>query len=169
MFRAIARSWILIGLFTPLNLYGENAPHIYTAHPFPKKLSAWNIFTTQDGQNFSLNSHMVPYTIQNSLFTDYAKKFRALYIPPSKQIAIEEGKLIYPVGSLLIKVFGYESDEIQRTPDTPRSENPAQFIGELSSLDSWDLVEIRLMVKGERGWRGIPYLWQPDYKDADQF
>ncbi len=89
-----------------------------------------------------------PYHLNTPLFSDYAEKFRFVYVPPGKAARMAGGGLIdWPVGSVLIKSFGYPAD--LRRPD-----------------DGIRILETRLLIHRASGWVALPYVWNPDGREA---
>lgn len=81
------------------------------------------------------------YDLVNSLFTDYAAKHRFVYIPKGKSAKYDAiGAMDFPVGTVLVKTFGYAPD--MRTPD----------------VDAYK-VETRLLIRKQDGWTAAPYVW----------
>ncbi len=116
----------------------------------PEQLSAFRFFRYQDGR-FEYNSGVVPYALNTPLFSDYALKARAFWIPPGTQIRYESlATFDFPVGSALIKSFIVAPDlrQPERSPT---------------------LVETRVLIRHADGWRAYPYLWREDQTDADYF
>ena len=67
----------------------------------PAKLSAWNAVLS-NGSALSHNVAVVPYDLSSALFTDYALKMRAIYVPAGKQITYTTtGTLDFPVGTAI--------------------------------------------------------------------
>jgi len=121
----------------------------------PKTLSGWGIFVKSEKGSFKLSGMQIPYELNTPLFSDYAKKYRTLFIPQGKKIKLNEGKLIYPQGTFFSKTFFYE----------PHS------LGKRQGLDGpWGknkfLIETRVLFKTKRGWKGYPYLWDLKNKVA---
>ena len=56
----------------------------FARYPYLKKLSEWKIFV-QNGEKIELGSRVVPYDLVNPLFSDYALKFRTLWVPEGKK------------------------------------------------------------------------------------
>ena len=80
---------------------------------------------------------VVPYVISAPLFTDYAEKRRFIYTP--EPVAYRTGgPLEFPVGSALIKTFHYGDN----------------------------LVETRVLLHQENGWKAYPYVWNEDQTEA---
>ena len=87
-------------------------PKIIEKPPFPSKLSMWNLFLKESDRLF-LNERVIPYELTSALFTDYAEKFRTIWIPKDKKISYQkDGTLNYPIGTLISKTFAYKKDEL---------------------------------------------------------
>lgn len=84
-----------------------------------------------------------PYTLGTPLFSDHAEKYRFIWMPPGSQAQYRpSGVLAFPVGTVLIKRFGYPAD--LRRP--------------------WDkvaLVETRLLIHRASGWAALSYVEEP--------
>lgn len=107
----------------------------------PPLLSAFGFF---DGSPDKPSAKLIAYTLNVPLFSDYAEKHRYIYLPPGREITSgEDGRFVFPVGTALIKSFGYEQDGKFRT------------------------VETRLLLHRADGWVALPYIWRADGKDAD--
>ena len=79
-------------------------PVVFPVAEAPAKLSAWNAVRS-DGSTMSLNAAVVPYDLSSALFTDYALKMRAVYVPAGKQITYTTtGTLDFPVGTAIYKL-----------------------------------------------------------------
>lgn len=84
---------------------------------------------------------VVPYHLNTPLFSDYALKFRFMHLPKGKKAkATGDGLLDFPVGTVLIKSFGYPAD--MRAPDKDLR-----------------ILETRLLIHRARGWVALPYVW----------
>lgn len=84
---------------------------------------------------------VVPYDLNTPLFSDYSVKRRAVYVPPGKT-ATYDGTAVFafPVGTIIIKSFGF--------PDDARKAQPVMH---------W--LETRLLVRVADGWKAYGYLW----------
>ena len=121
--------------------------HVDLTGPPAKLLSAYNLF--RDGARQIPNDRVMPYDITTPLFSDYAAKHRFVYVPEgTAAIYTGDGPFDFPVGSLLVKTFGYPLD----------MRNPA--LGER-------LIETRLFIHKPEGWVGLPYVWNADRTDAE--
>lgn len=122
---------------------GVNLPR--NGNPF-ERLSEYNLF--QDFATQTPNTGVVPYDIATPLFTDYASKYRFLYMPDGQAAQYDPDDMFeYPVGTILIKTFGYLNDI--------RDES----LGE-------DLIETRLLIRGRRGWNAWTYVYDQAADDA---
>ena len=109
----------------------------------PRSLSEFGFF--DDLAKFTANNALVPYTINAPLFTDYADKFRFIYVPEGAAPAEYQitGALDFPVGSALIKTFAYSD------PD-----------GGMRN------IETRVLLHREKGWAAYPYIWNDAQNEA---
>lgn len=110
----------------------------------PANLSELGLF--DDMAMMAPNAAVVPYTISAPLFTDYALKYRFVYVPASAGPAAyrAEDILELPVGSVLVKTFTYpdEAGGIHR-------------------------VETRLLIHQESGWKAWPYVSNDAQDEAE--
>lgn len=116
----------------------------------PEALSTFNFFRWEGGR-IRYNDRVVPYELNVPLFSDYAIKARALWVPEGEAIEYRaSGTLEFPVGSAIIKSFLF-ADDMRRPQETLR------------------MVETRVLMKYADGWRAYPYLWAEDQSDAEYF
>lgn len=121
--------------------------HVDEDAPFPKKLSEYNFF--KDGARQIPNDGVVPYDVNSPLFSDYTTKHRFLWLPQGASATYDEDDVFaFPVGTVLIKTFGYLKD----LRDPSRGE---------------DVLETRLLIHRRDGWVGLPYVWNEEKTDAD--
>jgi uncharacterized repeat protein (TIGR03806 family) len=135
--------WVLlVSANTPLPV----AQAVITGETLPRNLSDFRFFT--DGFDQTPNAGVVGYDLNTPLFTDYAAKQRFVYVPPGETARYtDDGVFEFPVGSALIKSFGYPADF--RNPD---------------SEVQW--LETRVLLRREDGWVALPYVWNEDGSDA---
>jgi uncharacterized repeat protein (TIGR03806 family) len=116
--------------------------------PPPTMLSAYRLFLWDPGTGFSFNDRVVPYELNTALFSDYALKQRALYVPPGATATfIDEDAFDLPIGAVAIKNFYFPAD----------LRSPKQNL---------QLIETRLMVRHADGLHALPYIWTADQRDA---
>src|SRR5690349_12241629 len=80
------------------------------AKPF-ERLSSYNLFSWEPAAGFRFNARVVPYDLTTPLFSDYALKQRALYVPEGEAARYEpEQAFELPVGAMLVKSFLFPED-----------------------------------------------------------
>ena len=113
----------------------------------PPRLSDFAFFT--DAAATRPNARVEPYALETPLFSDYAEKYRFLYVPAGKTAAYRPAGIFgLPVGSALIKSFGYPAD--LRAPE-----------------QGVRLIETRVLLHRPSGWIALPYVWNEDGTDAE--
>ncbi len=126
---------------------GTPPVNVDLSEPLPESLSAMHLFTVDDG-TFEYNDRVVPYTLNTPLFSDYALKERAIYVPDGLRASYtERGVFEFPVGTVIIKSFLFPAD--LREPSV-----------------NLDVIETRLLVHYPDGWDVFPYIWNEDGTDA---
>lgn len=111
-----------------------------------EKLSEWHLFA--DGAGLTPAERVWPYEVISPLFSDYTTKTRYLYVPPGEQIQYKDTDVWqFPVGTILVKVFGH----------APKVSEPDVDV---------TLRETRLLCLGEDGWVPHTYVWDEEQKDA---
>lgn len=81
----------------------------------------------------------IKYGLSNQLFTDYAIKDRFVYVPAGKEITyMPKYALDFPVGSIISKSFSLQ-----------------EYGGSEPTL-----VETRLLIRREKGWVPLNYIWK---------
>ena len=103
---------------------------------YPKKLSDYGFFD----KNMKPSSQLIAYDLNSPLFSDYAEKYRYIYIPNGmKAVANGNGLIQFPIGSAIIKSFGFKGQ---------------------------GLIETRVLLRRESGWFALPYVWNEEQDDA---
>ena len=111
---------------------------------FFSKLSDYRFF--KDLTNQIPTDEVLPYKLQSELFSDYTYKQRFVYVPPAMKVGHEKNKVfMFPVGSVLIKTFSYQNTMSELTPQ---------------------LLETRLLIHSEGGWKAVSYIWNEDQSEA---
>jgi len=120
------------------------ADEVISGTTMPRNLSDYKFF--QDAGGTKPNKGVTLYRLNSPLFTDYADKFRYIYVPAGKMVSVNpdnpDGMLQFPVGSAIIKSFGYEMD------GKPR------------------LLETRVLLHRADGWLALPYVWNEEQTEA---
>ena len=106
-------------------------------------LSQYRLFQQPDKPTRSPNAPGFNYELSSQLFTNYAHKYRFIFLPEGSQIDYHPSDTFdLPIGTVLVKTFALPSD--------------TQLTGEANET----LVETRLLIHRENGWTALPYLWQ---------
>ena len=71
---------LLLTLMLALVGCSQRAVQPRIEEPYPKRLSEWHLFTAS-APHLRPNSGVVPYDLNTPLFSDYADKYRFLWIP----------------------------------------------------------------------------------------
>ncbi|XOV93615.1 MAG: SO2930 family diheme c-type cytochrome [Bacteroidota bacterium] len=104
-------------------------------------------FFTGDQKELNPAENVFPYELNSPLFSDYALKKRFIYLPAGSKVNYNDTEVMdFPVGSVLIKNFYYSDDQL---------ENQAGRI-----------IETRLLIHEEEGWKALPYIWNEEQTDA---
>ncbi len=145
----MVRTVLGIGLFL-LALSDARADKVNDAAlmaPKPARLlSAYGLFIEPAKQ--TPNVGVLPYDLITPLFTDYATKYRFVYIPVGQSAAYRGQEVFeFPVGTALVKTFAYPADLRQ----------PAEQVR---------LIETRLLIRHDAGWKAWAYVWNEDMSDA---
>jgi uncharacterized repeat protein (TIGR03806 family) len=123
------------------------ASAIQREKPPAEKLSDYGLFTGKLADLVPADD-LVPYTLNTPLFTDYAEKLRFLRIPPGTVIPYNDSSVFdFPAGTVLVKNFFYPKDF--RDPSRGR-----------------EIIETRLLVRDEKGWKALPYVWNKEQTEA---
>jgi len=126
---------------------GSSAPWVPIEGRPPDALSDLNLVAHHDGA-LSYPDRVVPYALNTPLFSDYAEKERAVFLPDGAKMAWAGDRVFdLPVGAAVLKTFFVPRD--LRDPALGR-----------------DIVETRLMIHTPRGWQNWPYVWDDDGVDA---
>jgi uncharacterized repeat protein (TIGR03806 family) len=144
---------------------GGPAPPV-TLHPadaVPDRLSEWQVLRV-DGERLLLNDGVIPYDLNTPLFSDYALKLRTLWMPDGQAASYRENReLDFPVGTILTKTFHYRRAD--RGFDRVDAEATLAEDGSLN-LGKHRVVETRLLVRYDDGWKALPYVWNVEQTDA---
>lgn len=106
----------------------------------PQKLSAFGLFHFNDPKQPLAR---IGYTLRAPLFSDYADKHRFVSIPAGRKARVlADGVIDFPVGTVLVKSFGW------------------------GAVNEGRPVETRLLIRRAAGWTALPYIWDADGKDA---
>ena len=108
---------------------------------FPATLSAYGFFA--DLKTRTPAARVTPYALNTPLFSDYSIKQRYVYVPAGRPAAYNATAVLdLPVGSALIKTFGYGAGA------------------------AFKPIETRVLLHRAGGWVALPYVWNADLSDA---
>lgn len=125
-------------------------PVVVDPDAWPPELLSEMRLVRWTGTELEYNEGVLPYALNTPLFSDFAGKSRAIWMPPGAQAAWTEGaSLEFPVGTVILKSFILPTDMT----------DPSGAV---------QLVETRLLIRGTEGWEGWPYLWRTDGSEADR-
>lgn len=144
-------------------------PTIHAQSQPPERLSEWGVVRASK-QRLLLSEGVVPYSLNTPLFSDYALKLRTLWMPTDSAAKFrEQGVLDFPVGTIISKTFHYQkaADWPERKITvTPTGLEPVPSAEAGLDLDTYVLLETRLLIRYETGWRALPYVWNAEQSDA---
>lgn len=121
-----------------VNLNLENVPY--------QSLSEYNFFQG-DIKNLEPNFGVLPYTLNSTLFSDYTKKKRFIWMQNNSTATYisDDTPLEFPIGTVLIKNFYYDN---------------------VVPNDETRIIETRLMIKKTEGWIFANYVWNTEQNEA---
>lgn len=91
---------------------------------------------------------ILPYDLNTPLFSDYAYKARFVKVPQGqKAVYNPSNEFQFPVGTVLIKNFFYPND----FRDISKGRK---------------IIETRLLIHEEAGWKALPYIWNDEQTEA---
>jgi uncharacterized repeat protein (TIGR03806 family) len=148
-------------------------PHFF-ADGRPEKLSDWQMVYA-DGGHLALNTGVVAYELNTPLFSDYAHKLRTVWMPAGRAAKYDsDATFDFPLGTVITKTFYYplpkgaarNATSVARTYD-----QSADFVDHVSgtsglNLSQVHLIETRVLVRRERGWDALPYVWNAAQTEA---
>lgn len=92
--------------------------------------------------------NVFPYEVNAPLFSDYAEKARFIYLPEGAGMTYRDSAAFdFPDGAAIIKNFYYPND----------AANPGK---------GRRILETRLLLKEEKGWKALEYIWNTEQTDA---
>src|SRR5262249_16228848 len=87
--------------------------------------------------------------IRSPLFSDYATKYRFVWMPPGTSAQYRDHDVFeFPVGTILVKTFAYLND----LNDAAKGRR---------------LIETRLLIHPKDGWIALPYVWNDEQTEAE--
>lgn len=114
--------------------------------PPARSISEYNLF--KDSARQIPNEGVLPYDLNTPLYSDYATKHRFVWLPEGSKTEYSERDVFsFPVGSVIVKTFGFLHD----IRDASKGER---------------IIETRLLLHKPEGWVGYAYIWNDDATDA---
>jgi uncharacterized repeat protein (TIGR03806 family) len=111
-------------------------------------LSDYRLFADAADPLTGPNGNGVGYDLNTSLFSDYANKYRFVYVPEGAAAAYRNQEVFdFPVGTIIAKTFTIQAD--LRIADSRQ-----------------DIIETRLLLRRKDGWKALPFTWNPSKTDA---
>lgn len=111
-------------------------------------LSDYGLFNDPIDPRSNPRGNGIPYDLTTPLFSDYASKYRIVFLPPGGKAQWRDhtqgpdAHIDFPVGTVISKTFTFSNGEAE------------------------DIVETRLLIKRQAGegviWAGLPYVWQTE-------
>lgn len=165
----------LLGLLLAILLVQgcSHAPTEVTFHAEenPETLSEWGLFTVRDGRIVP-HAGMVTYELNAPLFSDYAQKWRTIWMPQGVSAHYrKDGAFDFPVGTIVTKTFYYPTPAAAQAPQqsgTVVKPNLATYQAGVDGLDLKNvrLLETRLLIRRAAGWVALPYVWNAEGTEA---
>ena len=107
-------------------------------------LSDYNLFIDPKDSSSNPTAPGIPYEMNTQLFTDYASKYRFIFVPPNTTANYSEHEIMeFPVGSVLVKSFSLPQDTSDR-------------------YGTEQAIETRLLIHRANGWEALPYYWSSE-------
>ncbi|PMG29425.1 hypothetical protein BCU94_13735 [Shewanella sp. 10N.286.52.C2] len=105
-------------------------------------LADYSLFIDPSKPTESPRSPGMLYQLSTELFSNYASKYRFIFLPDNQAISFQaQSQFELPVGSVLVKSFALPFD----------TQN--------SGADNEKLIETRLLIHRETGWTALAYQW----------
>jgi uncharacterized repeat protein (TIGR03806 family) len=125
--------------------FSQRGVRLFLSEPFPKKLSSWHLFTS-NSKGLTPNAGVLAYDLNTPLFSDYASKYRFVWMPTGSSASYREDTTFdFPVGTILAKSFAFPVD---------------------NHSGKEKLIETRLLVNTNSGWVALPYVWNDRQTEA---
>jgi len=113
------------------------------------KLSEYQLFDNPCDPTQNPSDRGLPYTLSAPLFTDYASKYRFVFMPEGQTATYVDDEVFeFPVGTVITKTFAMPADVDNR------------------GVDNELIIETRLLIKKQAGWVARPYVWNSEGTEA---
>ncbi|MGE0625333.1 MAG: SO2930 family diheme c-type cytochrome [Pseudomonadales bacterium] len=156
MFRSLTAAALLLALS---GCGDGGAVRFFEPDAYPAQLSEWNLLHVE-GDRLRLGDGVEAYDLNTPLFTDYAQKLRAIYLPPGTAAQYRDTDAFeFPVGTVLVKTFFYPKGDEPGQVRASYDWAPGQTALDRSRVE---ILETRLLVHQAHGWDALPYVWRGD-------
>lgn len=152
--------------------------------PLPERLSELGVLR-RDAETLAPAAG-VAYALGHPLFSDYARKYRTVHLPPgtaARAAASAAATLVFPVGTWITKTFYYPAREGRVTLDTGAAFADSTFAGAAFAgaafagaafagpdtplaTDGMRLLETRVLRHTAAGWEAVSYVWDEAGREA---
>lgn len=164
--------WICLllcfGFLSACENAGDGSP-VFHSGENPRLLSAWNVLKVE-GELLHPTDRVLPYDLNSPLFTDYAHKFRTIWMPEGVAALYRDSETFdFPVGTIISKTFYYPRAEGADAGNNTvaKSDNyAANLVARGVLLGNVQLMETRLLVRRAAGWVALPYVWNEEQTEA---
>lgn len=166
--RRIVQS-LTLALTIALAACGSPAPAgvAFHAEGAPPRLGDWNVLRIEGGR-LRPNARVEPYALNAALFSDYAHKYRTLWMPPGAKAKYDASATFeFPVGTIITKTFYYPKAPGGDTHTVLRAAETAEESADGIDLAGMRLIETRVLVRRQDGWAAIPYVWNSAQTEAE--
>ena len=131
---------VFIVFASSCNRFFGSGVRSFPGEPFPTRLSEWRLFLAA----LKPNKGVVPYDLNTPLFSDYANKYRTIWMPAGTSATYKNDDVFdFPIGTVITKTFAF-----------PTANGKEKYI------------ETRLLVRTQNGWKALPYVWNAEQTDA---
>jgi uncharacterized repeat protein (TIGR03806 family) len=162
---------ILLAILMLAGCAGRPATVTFHAKENPEKLADWGLFTVADG-HIKPHEGMITYELNSTLFSDYAQKWRTVWMPKGATAKYDAEKAFdFPVGTIITKTFYYTVPDGTAHPGDSKSVlkmTPATYQPGVKGLELAHvrMIETRLLVRRANGWDALPYVWNAEQTEA---
>lgn len=145
--------WSLVASVLGFAVLAHHSSAAGSREDFPAKLSQWKLIQ-RSGDRLAAASSGVTYELATPLFTDYALKWRVLFIPNGQKAAYNPDRAFdLPVGTVIAKTFYY--------PVTPADHTGESALKPGSTWCAWAARSMairaaRRPINSGRRWRSSP-------------
>ena len=118
---------------------------VFHASDNPQRLSDWGLFTVADDR-IAPHAGMVTYELATPLFSDYAQKWRTVWMPRGVHATYDPDRWFdFPVGTIVTKTFYYTTPTGAADPQTSATVLKATPAMLQTGVDGLDLTHVRLV------------------------